>query len=91
MKEKELILANRLGLHARAAAKLARLAMNYECEVWLGSNDCGSMVDAKSIVSLMTLGASCGTRVLCRVSGPDEAQALQAIESLVGGRFGEGA
>ena len=89
MIQKELVLENSLGLHARAAAKLVKLALSFQSEVWLTAGGWRGRVDAKSIISLMGLGAACGTRLSCRVSGPDEEKAVAAIESLFRSRFGE--
>lgn len=89
MIQKNLILGNGLGLHARAAAKLVKLALSFQSEVWITRPGTDSCIDAKSIVSLMGMGASGGTKLQCRVSGPDEAKALQAIESLFESNFGE--
>lgn len=91
MIRKELTVTNQLGLHARAAAKLVRVALSFQSEVWLAPVDCNVRIDAKSILSLMQLGASRGTQVQCHISGPDEVQALEAIEMLFESNFGESA
>jgi phosphocarrier protein HPr len=81
-------ISNKLGLHARASAKLTKLAGSFKSEVFLTRN--GRRVNAKSIMGVMMLAAGLGSEVLLEVSGDDEAQAALAIESLVNDRFGEG-
>lgn len=88
MIQTRLTLDNKLGLHARAAAKLVRLIMSYQAEVWIGVGDL-KPVDARSINSLLTLGAPCGTELCCSISGPDEQEACRAIEALFAAKFGE--
>lgn len=88
MTERELQIINRLGLHARAAAKVVHVANEYEAEIFLGLN--GEEVNAKSILGLLTLAATQGTSLLLRVEGPDEVAAADAIQTLVENRFGEG-
>ncbi len=78
---------NQLGLHARAAAKLVSLAQRFESEIMV--ERLGRKVDAKSIMGVMMLAASCGTQVTFTLTGPDEQQALTAIEALFSNRFGE--
>ena len=78
---------NRLGLHARASAKLSQLAGSYTCEVWLTRNQ--QRVNAKSIMGVMMLAASQGTRITIETDGSDEVAALQALVTLVAERFGE--
>jgi len=80
-------IVNRLGLHARAAAKLVHLASSFESEVQLISN--GEEVDAKSILGVLLLAAAQGMTVTIRCAGPDEQQAMAAITELIAGRFGE--
>jgi len=80
-------IVNRLGLHARAAAKLVHLASTFESDVHLVSN--GEEVDAKSILGVLLLAAAQGMTITLRVSGPDEQQAMTAIQQLIAGRFGE--
>ena len=87
MQEKEIHIINRLGLHARAAARLVTLTSRFESRIELGRN--GQMVNAKSIMGVMMLAASKGTRLRLVVDGPDEEAAAQAIEELVNNRFGE--
>jgi len=79
---------NRLGLHARAAAKLTHLASGYESQIWLSRS--GRRVNAKSIMGVMMLAASQGTSVLIEAEGADAQAALEALARLIADRFGEG-
>ncbi len=79
---------NKLGLHARASAKLTQLASTFPCEVWLERN--GRRVNAKSIMGVMMLAAAKGSTITIDTQGEGEDQALQAIQDLVADRFGEG-
>lgn len=88
MQQREVEIINKLGLHARASAKLSQLAGKYESEIWLVRNS--KRVNAKSIMGVMMLAATKGTRVLIETSGPDEAEALDALAALVADYFGEG-
>ncbi len=88
MQQREVEIINKLGLHARASAKLSQLAGKYESEIWLVRNN--KRVNAKSIMGVMMLAATKGTRVLIETSGPDEAEALDALAVLVADYFGEG-
>lgn len=81
-------ISNRLGLHARASAKLTKLAGSFASEIHLSRN--GRRVNAKSIMGVMMLAAGMGTQVELEADGPDEAAALDAIAALVNDRFGEG-
>jgi phosphocarrier protein len=85
--EADLPIVNRLGLHARAAAKLVHLASTFESNVSLVSN--GEEVDAKSILGVLLLAAAQGMTVKLRCDGPDQESALEAIRELVANRFGE--
>lgn len=87
MVERELELVNELGLHARAAAKLVHLAGQYPCQVEVELD--GVRVDAKSILGLLLLAAPMGTRFVVRCDGEREVEALDALDVLVAGRFGE--
>ncbi len=87
MPSKELTLINKLGLHARAAAKFVNLASGFESEVTISRN--GKTVNGKSIMGVMMLAASCGTTIEVNANGNDAEQALQQIEQLVQDRFGE--
>ena len=88
MQQRETEIINKLGLHARAAAKLTQLAAKYQCEVSLARN--GRKVNAKSIMGVMMLAAGKGSRVVLETEGPDEAEAMEAIVALIGDYFGEG-
>jgi phosphocarrier protein len=80
-------IVNRLGLHARAAAKLVHLASTFDSDVFLVSN--GEEVDAKSILGVLLLAAAQGMTVTIRTSGRDEQEAMNAITALIANRFGE--
>ena len=80
---------NRLGLHARAAAKLVRTASRFESEVKLSRIGGFQEIDGKSILGILLLAASCGTELEITVRGTDEIEAADALENLVGNRFGE--
>ena len=88
MQQREVEIINKLGLHARAAAKLTQLAAKYQCEVSLARN--GRKVNAKSIMGVMMLAAGKGTKVTLETGGPDEAEAMDALVALIGDYFGEG-
>ena len=81
-------ISNRLGLHARASAKLTKLASSFASDVHLARN--GRRVNAKSIMGVMMLAAGMGSEVELEVDGPDEQAAAQAIVALVNDKFGEG-
>ena len=87
MIEETLVLKNRLGLHARAAAKLVHTAAGFTSRLTLMRD--GDEVDAKSILGLLLLAASKGTSLLLRADGPDEAAAVTAVKELVERRFDE--
>ena len=88
MLRQEVEIINRLGLHARASAKLTQLAGQYAAEVWVSRN--GRRVNAKSIMGVMMLAAAKGSRVTIETTGSDEAAALPAIVALIADKFGEG-
>jgi len=81
-------IVNKLGLHARAAAKLTHTASGFQCEIWLSRS--GRRVNAKSIMGVMMLAAGQGTSVLIEAEGADAAAALQALVQLIADKFGEG-
>lgn len=89
MKCADVIIINKLGLHARAAAKLVSLASQFKSDVTLARN--GQEVNAKSIMGVMMLAAAKGTALKICAHGKDETQALDALTHLVGNRFGEDA
>ena len=80
-------IVNKLGLHARAATRLATTAKQFECGIRAGHN--GKLVDARSVMSLMLLAASQGTLLDFEFDGSDEQQAHDAITALLADRFGE--
>jgi phosphocarrier protein HPr len=82
------IISNRLGLHARASAKLTKLAGSFRSEIFLSRN--GRRVNAKSIMGVMMLAAGLGSEVEIEVDGPDEQAALTALRALIDDKFGEG-
>ncbi len=88
MLQQEVEIVNRLGLHARASAKLTQTAGQYAAEVWLSRN--GRRVNAKSIMGVMMLAAAKGSRITVETNGADEAPAIQAITALIADKFGEG-
>jgi len=81
-------ISNKLGLHARASAKLTKLAGSYPCEVWLSRGD--RRVNAKSIMGVMMLAAGIGVTVDIETNGEREQEALDAIVALMNDKFGEG-
>jgi phosphocarrier protein HPr len=88
MQQREVEIANKLGLHARASAKLTQLAAKYQCDVTMARNS--RSVNAKSIMGVMMLAAGKGAKVTLVTDGPDEAEAMEAIVALIGDLFGEG-
>jgi len=81
-------ISNKLGLHARASAKLTKLAGSHACEVWMSRGD--RRINAKSIMGVMMLAAGIGSEVEIETDGPDEQQAMDALVALINDRFGEG-
>jgi phosphocarrier protein HPr len=88
MQQREIEIVNKLGLHARASAKLTQLAAKYQCDVSLARS--GRKVNAKSIMGVMMLAAGKGSRIMLETDGPDETEAMDAITVLIGDCFGEG-
>ncbi|MBU6492628.1 HPr family phosphocarrier protein [Pandoraea sp.] len=88
MLRQETKIINKLGLHARASAKLTQLAARFQSEVWLSRN--GRRINAKSIMGVMMLAAGIGSTIEVETEGEDEAQAMDAILQLIADRFGEG-
>ena len=84
---KQITIINKLGLHARAAAKLVSCASGYRSSVQLQRN--GQRVNGKSIMGVMMLAASQGSSIDLEISGDDESEALSALENLINNRFGE--
>ena len=87
MKSCELQIINKLGLHARAAAKLVKLSSSFGSNIDIEKE--GQRVNSKSIMGVMMLAASCGSMVTLRAEGNDEAEALDAIVDLINRRFDE--
>ncbi len=87
MSSAELLITNKLGLHARAAAKLTQMASGFQSEVWLARN--GRRVNAKSIMGVMMLAAGKGASITVEAQGRDADEAVAAIRALVAGKFGE--
>ena len=79
---------NRLGLHARASAKLTQVAGQFQSDVWVSRN--GRRVNAKSIMGVMMLAAGLGTEVEIEADGEDEKAAMDALVALINDKFGEG-
>ena len=88
MRSVEAEIVNRLGLHARAAAKLTQLAGKFAADVWVTRDD--RRVNAKSIMGVMMLAAAKGATVVVETNGSDEAEAMAALIGLISDRFGEG-
>ena len=88
MLRREIEIINKLGLHARASAKLTQLAAKYQCDISLERN--GRRVNAKSIMGVMMLAAGKGSTVAFETDGPDETDAMDALAALVNDYFGEG-
>lgn len=89
MVERTLLIKARLGLHARAAAKLVRVASGFQSQVQLRRVDGSLSADAKSILSVLMLAAGCGTELQASADGIDEEAALDAIDQLFAEGFGE--
>ena len=87
MKNKDLLIENKLGLHARAAAQIVKTASGYSARILLCKD--GVEVDGKSIMGIMMLAAAKGTTILVQVEGADEDQALEGMERLFRDKFGE--
>ena len=88
MLTREVEIINKLGLHARASAKLTQAAGQFQSDVFVIK--AGRRVNAKSIMGVMMLAAGKGTRVTLEISGPDEAEAMEAVAGLIADMFGEG-
>ena len=87
MQNKEVEIINKLGLHARASAKITQLAGKFQSEVWLSRNE--HRVNAKSIMGVMTLAANKGSRINIETTGSDETEAMLALINLIEDYFGE--
>lgn len=88
MLTKETEIINKLGLHARASAKLTQLAGKFKCEVWMSKGT--RRINAKSIMGVMMLAAGKGSKVSIETDGVDEAEAMAALLGLIADYFGEG-
>ena len=88
MIQTEVEIVNKLGLHARASAKLTQLASKYASEVWIKRNS--KRVNGKSIMGVMMLAAGKGSRITLEITGEDEIDCSAALTTLVAERFGEG-
>ena len=88
MPSAEVLIINKLGLHARASAKLTQVASSYKCELWLTRN--GRRVNAKSIMGVMMLAAGKGASITIEADGDDAEAALAALQRLIADRFDEG-
>jgi phosphocarrier protein len=88
MPKAEAEIVNKLGLHARASAKLTQLAGSFPCEVWMERN--GRRINAKSIMGVMMLAAGKGSKVVVDTEGEQAEAALAALLALIADRFGEG-
>jgi phosphocarrier protein len=87
MQQREVEITNRLGLHARASAKLTQVAGRFQSDVWITRN--GRRVNAKSIMGVMMLAAAKGATVVLETEGPDEEEAMAAVARLIESRFEE--
>ncbi len=88
MIQQEIEIPNKLGLHARASAKLTQLAAKYKSEIWMTRNT--RRVNAKSIMGVMMLAAGKGAKVMLEADGPDEQACVTALTALINDKFGEG-
>jgi phosphocarrier protein len=87
MLQRDIEIINKLGLHARASAKLTQAAGQHKSQIWLSRND--KRINAKSIMGVMMLAAAKGSTIGIEIDGEDEAQAMQAIVDLINDKFGE--
>jgi phosphocarrier protein HPr len=88
MLQQDIEIVNKLGLHARASAKLTQMAGQFKCEIWIACNE--RRVNAKSIMGVMMLAANKGSTIHLEIDGADESEAMQVLSALIAGRFGEG-
>jgi phosphocarrier protein len=88
MLERDIEIINKLGLHARASAKLTQTASKFASEVWLSRN--GKRINGKSIMGVMMLAAAKGARIHIETNGADEDSAMDALVALIEDKFGEG-
>ncbi|MDP3482101.1 MAG: HPr family phosphocarrier protein [Sulfuricella sp.] len=88
MLQQDIEIVNKLGLHARASAKLTQMAGQFKSEIWIARNE--RRVNAKSIMGVMMLAANKGSTIHLEIDGADEDEAMQALAALIADRFGEG-
>ena len=88
MIKNSITISNKLGLHARASAKLTKLAGSYPCEVWMSKGE--RRINAKSIMGVMMLAAGLGSQVELETEGAQEQEAMAALLALINDKFGEG-
>ncbi|MBS0507059.1 MAG: HPr family phosphocarrier protein [Proteobacteria bacterium] len=88
MIKNSITISNKLGLHARASAKLTKLAGSFPCEVWMSKGE--RRINAKSIMGVMMLAAGLGSQVEVETDGAQEQEAMQALLALIDDKFGEG-
>ena len=88
MLKQDVVIINKLGLHARASAKLTQLASQHPCEVWITRNT--RRINAKSIMGVMMLAAAKGSTISIETNGEQEQEAMTAIVALINNYFGEG-
>lgn len=88
MPERDIEIINKLGLHARASAKLTQTAAQFQAEVWLSRN--GRRINGKSIMGVMMLAAARGNKIKIETNGTDEDAAMHALVALIEDKFGEG-
>jgi phosphocarrier protein HPr len=88
MIQTHITISNKLGLHARASAKLTKMAGSFPCEVWMARGE--RRVNAKSIMGVMMLAAGIGTQVMVETHGEREQEAMDALLALINDKFGEG-
>ncbi len=88
MIKNNITISNKLGLHARASAKLTKLAGSYPCEVWMSKGE--RRINAKSIMGVMMLAAGLGSQVELETEGAQEQEAMTALLALINDKFGEG-
>ena len=88
MIKNSITISNKLGLHARASAKLTKLAGSYPCEVWMSKGE--RRINAKSIMGVMMLAAGIGSVVTLETDGAQEQEAMDALLALIADKFGEG-
>lgn len=88
MIQSHVTITNKLGLHARASAKLSKLAGSFPCEVWLSRAE--RRVNAKSIMGVMMIAAGLGSEIVVETDGDQEQEAMEALVALINDKFGEG-